>query len=221
MDKKIVVCDFDGTITKIDTIGEFLETFADPDWHISEGQWRRGEIGSMECMSLQFSEIKNITYSQIMDFINSREVDDYFLEFYNLAKQNGIKVVIVSDGFDFFIKPILAKVGITDMEIHTNHMEFKDGKFLMEFPNVHENCKKHSGTCKCAIVNEFKKQYDTVFYVGDGQSDYCVCNKADVLFAKHHLKDFCQKNEINHVDYKTFKDVIAYDKLGLTAGRVN
>lgn len=215
MDKKIVICDFDGTITKVDMIGEFLETFAHPDWHISEGQWRRGEIGSMECMSLQFSEIKNITYAQIMDFINSREVDDYFLEFYNLAKQKGLKVVIVSDGFDFFIKPILEKVGITDIEIYTNHMEFKDGKFIMEFPNVRKKCKKRAGTCKCSIVKDFKKKYDKVFYVGDGQSDFCVCKKSNVLFAKHHLKEYCLKKEIDHVDYKTFQEVIENPELGL------
>lgn len=221
MEKKLVICDFDGTITKVDMIGDFLNQFAPPSWHIAEGEWRRGEIGSKECMRRQFDEIKNITEREIEDFIKTREVDEYFAEFYKLAKNNGIKVVIVSDGFDFFIKPVLKRIGINDMEIFTNHMEFKNGEFIMEFPNINENCKKHSGTCKCTIVNQFKKEYDTVFYVGDGQSDYCVCDKADVLFAKKHLKDYCENNQIQYINYKTFNEVIENDRLGLTLRRTN
>ena len=48
-----VYCDFDGTITKGDTIDVLLEELAHPSWRDVEERWVRGEIGSRECMAQQ------------------------------------------------------------------------------------------------------------------------------------------------------------------------
>ena len=85
----------------------------------------------------------------------------------------------------------------------------------MQFPNISKDCKKHSGTCKCKIVNDLKSEYNTTFYVGDGISDFCVCDKTDYLFAKRRLSVYCEQNNISFVPYNTFNEVLNYDKLGL------
>lgn len=215
MKEKIVICDFDGTITKHDSLDLFLNKYADESWRDFEKLWFEGKIGSRECIRKQFDLIRGLDDTELASFLKSVEVDDYFLEFYTKAKAQDIKVVIVSDGFDLFIKNILNNHGITDIEIYTNRLEFKNGEFLMKFPNVSTSCKKHSGTCKCKIVNEFKKAYKTIFYAGDGISDFCVCDKADILFAKRRLSEYCRKNSIDFVEYNTFNEVMNNDKLGL------
>ena len=48
-----VYCDFDGTITRGDTIDVLLERLAHPSWKEVEARWERGEIGSRECMAQQ------------------------------------------------------------------------------------------------------------------------------------------------------------------------
>lgn len=215
MDKKIVICDFDGTITKRDTLDVFLERYAHPDWHIWEKKWFEGEIGSRECIRKQFDLIDGMTEEELYRFLRSVEIDDYFSEFYNLAKSKGIKVAIVSDGFDLIIRTILEHNGINDIEIYTNHLEFNNGVFTMKFPNISTDCKKESGTCKCKIVNTFKKICNTIFYVGDSVSDFCVCDKADYLFAKHRLLNYCKEKNIDCIEYNTFYEVIKNDRLGL------
>ena len=52
-----------------------------------------------------------------------------------------------------------------------------------------------------------KKEYDKVIYIGDGVSDFCVANKADILYAKSKLSDYCKNKGINYIPYETFKDV--------------
>jgi len=215
MNEKIVICDFDGTITKYDSLDLFLNKYADNSWKDYEKLWFEGKIGSRECIRKQFDLIRGLDNEELASFLKSVEVDDYFSEFYTKAKAQNIRVVIVSDGFDLFIKNILKNHGIDDIEIFTNHLEFKEGEFLMEFPNISASCKKHSGTCKCKIVNEFKKAYKTLFYVGDGISDFCVSDKADCLFAKRRLLEYCKQKSMNFVEYSTFYEVMNNDKLGL------
>ena len=215
MKDKIVICDFDGTITKRDSLDLFLDTYAKDDWRKYEKLWFENKIGSRECIRLQFDMLDSLDAKELDRFLRSVEIDDYFAEFYTKAKAQNIKVVIVSDGFDLFIDNILKNNGIEDLDVYTNHLEFVDGKFVMQFPNISKDCKKHSGTCKCKIVNDLKSEYNTTFYVGDGISDFCVCDKTDYLFAKRRLSVYCEQNNISFVPYNTFNEVLNYDKLGL------
>ena len=215
MGKKIVICDFDGTITKHDSLDLFLNRYADKSWKDYEKLWFEGKIGSRECIRKQFDLIRGLDNKELDNFLRSVEVDDYFSEFYTKAKAQNIKVAIVSDGFDLFINSILDNYGISDIEVHTNHLEFRNGEFFMEFTNISDTCKKHSGTCKCKIVNDFKSKHEQLFYVGDGISDFCVCDKADVLFAKRRLADYCEQNSIDFIEYNTFYEVMNDDRLGL------
>ncbi len=215
MDEKIIVCDFDGTITQKDTIGDFLEKYADKEWLEIESDWLGGKINSQQCMQRQFELVKGITDEELNKFLAEVRIDESFVPFYNSAKKNGIKVVIVSDGFDLFIKSVLNRYGVTDIEIFTNHLEFIDGRFYMSFPNKNSQCKKQAGTCKCSLVQSYKNIYKKVFYVGDSVSDFCVSDKADYLFAKHKLLHYCKEKNLSFIEYNTFEEVIKYDRLGL------
>ena len=215
MKNKIVVCDFDGTITKVDSINDFLERFADKSWLDIENDWICGKISTSDAMKMQFGLIKDMTEEKLADFFDSVQIDDDFINFYQKAKIKNVKIVIVSDGFEQFIKQVLSRYGINDIDIFSNRFEFKNGQFVMDFPHKKGSCKRKAGTCKCSFVKEFKKDYQQVFYVGDGVSDFCPANKADVLFAKKSLLKYCQKENIVCTEYSTFKDIINDDRLEL------
>lgn len=211
--KKIVVCDFDGTITKQDSLDIFLNRYAKPEWHILEKEWLEGRIGSRACIRKQFDLIEGMTEEEMSNFLDSVEIDEYFESFYQFAQEKGIKVAVVSDGFDLIIDTLLKKHGLDEIDVYTNHLELKNGEFIMEFPNISTNCKKASGTCKCTILKEITKDYDKVFYVGDGISDFCVSDKADFVFAKKRLLKYCQENQIPCFEYQTFKDVMENEEI--------
>ncbi|RME18936.1 MAG: hypothetical protein D6800_14980, partial [Candidatus Zixiibacteriota bacterium] len=52
-----------------------------------------------------------------------------------------------------------------------------------------------------------------VVFVGDGYSDACAARRADVLYAKKDLAEYCRAEKIAYTLYDTFEDV-ARDLMG-------
>ncbi|HBG48739.1 MAG TPA: phosphoserine phosphatase [Cyanobacteria bacterium UBA9971] len=244
MENITVFCDFDGTITKKDTVDHFLSVFADNKWLESEKLWKNGKIGSKECLIRQFACINYISENQLDNFTENIEIDDYFINFIEILNifenlnQKKIKnefkpskpakpsfgfftpasqtnFYIVSDGFDFFINSTLKKYGIKKfVKVFSNKLNFNKGKLTLDFPFYNSNCKKKSGLCKCEIIKKLKKER-RVLYIGDGASDICASGLADILFAKDSLAEYCDENNINHIKFETFKDICEYLYLNL------
>ena len=200
-----IYCDFDGTITKRDSVNEFFELYA-PNWMDSEKLWIEGKISSRENAIIQVGLLKNVSQKQLDDYINSIEIDDYFLDFVDFVKSKNIKLTILSDGFDLFIKKVLERYNL-NIPYYANKLIYKNGEFSIEFPYYNENCYKKAGMCKCNKVKE-----NNFCYIGDGTSDLCIAGKADVLFASKNLHKYCEKNLIKHHSFDTFSSII--DKLG-------
>ena len=197
-----IYCDFDGTITKQDSVNEFFELYAAENWMDSEKLWIEGKISSKENAIIQVGLLKNISQKQLDDYINSIEIDDYFLDFVSYVKSKNIKLTILSDGFDLFIQKVLERYNL-NIPYYANKFIYKDGKFSIEFPYYNNNCDKKAGMCKCQKVKERK-----FCYIGDGTSDLCIASKADVLFASKNLHKYCKENDINHSHFTSFRNII-------------
>ncbi len=197
-----IYCDFDGTITKRDTVNEFFEKYIGDKWLESEKLWIDGKISSRENAIIQVGMLNNISQKQLDDYINSIEIDDYFLDFVDYVKSNNIKLTILSDGFDLFIKKVLERYDL-ELPFYANKLIYKNGKFSIEFPYYNENCNKKAGMCKCQKV---KEKY--FCYIGDGTSDLCIASKADLLFASKNLHEYCKKNSIKHCHFTSFSNII-------------
>lgn len=200
---KTVYCDFDGTITKKDSVNTFFEMYAHEKWLEYEDLWMKGLISSRENAIKQVALIRKLTQQEFDKYIEDIEINDYFLEFYQFLKQKNVKLVIVSDGFDIFVKEILKRLNINDVEYYANRLIFENGLFKIEFPNYTSECIKGSGTCKCSKVKE--KDF---CYIGDGNSDLCVAKKAKYLFASKYLEKYCSKENIKHYSFENFGDII-------------
>ena len=93
MDKKRklqIFCDFDGTITKKDTLNSFFRTYADTKWLEVEADWRNGKIGSAECIIKQMQLLRDIDTDTVDKFLKNIEIDEYFPEFLEFIKENDI-----------------------------------------------------------------------------------------------------------------------------------
>lgn len=210
MEDLIIVCDFDGTISEFDSLYYFFKDNANSNWLEIERMWREGKIGSKECLKRQFELVEGLNEELIENYLKNMKLDPYFKEFNSLRIKKGINLVIVSDGADYFINKILAQHNIIDIKVISNHLEFIGNKFNLLFPNQNDNCINKSGTCKCSVVKKLREQYKKIVYIGDGHSDFCVCDKADILYAKGSLLEHCKKNNIEHIEYKNFKDIIEH-----------
>ncbi len=213
-----IYLDFDGTITKYDTLGLFFSNFAGPGWLDAEQEWISGKINSKTCVQRQLALVKNLTPERFYDFLNSIEIQDGFIDFCAAAKKAGKKITVLSDGFDFFISYTLKRAGLDYIDFYSNKLNVteKNGilEFSLEFPNENRDCKAGLGSCKCSKLSKNIKD-EKFIYAGDGLSDWCIASKSKMLFAKKSLKKHCEKNGIKFIEFKTFFNVLDYLKEGM------
>ncbi len=209
-------CDFDGTITKEDTLNKFLRIYANVEWTDIEDKWIRGEIGSKQCIEEQMQTFPLMEEKTVNDFIDSIEIDETFPDFLDYIKSENIDFYIVSDGFDFFIEKILARYKIKDLKIFSNKLEFKNGRFKTDFPFFTQECERKSGVCKCNVIKSNRIVTKRILYAGDGLSDFCAAKNADFLFAKGSLLEYGKNTQIdNLIGFGSFNEIETYIKTRL------
>ena len=59
----------------------------------------------------------------------------------------------------------------------------------------------------CFSCIKIQLDYEKIIYIGDGVSDYCVADKADILYAKKRLLNYCVEKGIKHISYNDFSNI--------------
>ena len=202
-----VFCDFDGTITKIDVIDYILSQLADPAWTDIEQQWLDGSLTSKECLRKQISLLRG-NGQDIQELLSEVEIEKSFRSFSQWCISQRIPLYIVSDGLDIVIKNILYRENITVDGIWSNW--FIEGneqnKSSIAFPYTSEHPNMQCGICKCKVLSHTAQNTFKVV-IGDGYSDRCWVNNADLVFAKAQLSEYCQNNSIKYIPFSTFDDI--------------
>lgn len=203
MDKAIFV-DFDGTITKVDTCQAMVEAFAKDGWAEINKLWEEKKISTQDCANRTF-QLFDATLENIQELAEKIEIDDYFLEFIFLCQQKNYPLYILSDGYDFIIEKILKKYNI-QLPYYANKLLY-DGQFHIECPYHNPECGA-CGTCKSTLMQKLRKDAQQTIYIGDGFSDTCPVSKADLVFAKGALYNYCKEKGIKAIYFENFGDII-------------
>ena len=207
MRKIAVLCDFDGTVAQDDVGNLLFRTFA-PEGGAAEvvSKWKRGEISSRECLEEEASLAKCCA-EELQKFVHARPLDPYFKDFHDFARQRGIEVVVLSDGLDYYIERILMRNGLGEIEFFANQLRLEGQKMRVEFPWFNLLECTDCGCCKTHHLLRYREEGYFIVFVGDGLSDRCPCESADLVFAKGDLLDHCKKKNIAHIEFKNFRDV--------------
>jgi 2-hydroxy-3-keto-5-methylthiopentenyl-1-phosphate phosphatase len=196
-----ITIDFDGTVTLGDVTQLVLERFADLKWLEVEAEWVAGRIGSRECLARQ-AALLSASPGEIDALLDAVEIDPVFPRFVQEAHALGATTKIVSDGFDRFIEPILARID-AKISLQSNRLILTGSRsWRAEFPHLNPGCSSQSGVCKCASVAAGKFR----LLIGDGRSDFCVAQEADLVFAKGALAEFCREQNIPHRPIASFRE---------------
>lgn len=206
-----IICDFDGTIAPEDVTDNLLARFADGSWKDVEAQWVAGKIGSRDCMARQVSLI-HADYGSLNRYLDTVEIDPSFSSFVDKCKVfDEITLHVVSDGIDYAIKRILGNNKLSSLLVKANALVALPGsRYRLEFPHSKPDCIVRAGTCKCAIApTRGGKAWraSSTLLIGDGLSDVCIASRADFVFAKDRLLEYCTTNAIPHLPFSTFLDV--------------
>jgi 2,3-diketo-5-methylthio-1-phosphopentane phosphatase len=203
-----IVVDFDGTACLHDVAEHLLLEFAAGDWESLDQAWERGEAGSQEVVAAQ-SAMLDADRDTLLDHVRAHcPMDPTFAPFVEWAHGRGVEVSIASDGFAFYIEPLLEAAGVVAIPVITNEQRWNAAGRPggLRFPNGHREC-VGCGTCKMNAVLAPRSRVRAVAFVGEGSSDRYAALYADVTFAKDALVTHCERDGVPYVPWSDFDDV--------------
>ncbi len=203
--KLAVLTDFDGTITRTDVAEAILEEFAPSSWWEIEELHRARKIGTRESMVRQFALVR-AKQADLIRFVDEHvEIDETFPDFVGFCNRRHIRLEIVSEGLDFYVRHLMRKWDLP-LPLRTNHAVFEEGRIRIEYPWADATCTL-CGTCKLLRLFQLRTEGFRMAYVGDGHSDLCPAVEADVVFAKRELAELCAEESIAYTTFVNFADV--------------
>jgi len=198
--------DFDNTLTAFDVLDSIVETFSiNKKWQDFETAWKRGRIGSKDCLSGQLRSVR-IDKKGLDRYLAGIKVDPYFKKIISLLGKNGVRPVILSDSFSYFIRSILRNNGIKGVKIFSNIIKLSRGRLIPLFPHQHKSC-TICGNCKTSHLPKGALSEKVIIYVGDGLSDLCPSKNSDIVFAKGSLKKYLLKEGKPFISFNDLRDV--------------
>lgn len=205
--KKLILCDFDGTVSLQDMGYALLNRFSSGDWEEIDREFCAGKIGSREAYTRIIKFLRG-TEAEVFHFIREQvKLDPSFKPFYRYCQEHEIDVKIVSDGLDVYIQTALDQNQLSEIPFYAN-MAFleKNGSMAVSFPHTNEDCGR-CGTCKKQVVEQHRKNYDRIYFVGNGLSDRCAAREADFTFAKDILYAYCIDQDLSCHFFQNFDDI--------------
>ncbi len=180
-----------------------LARFAGPKWLEIESEWEAGRIGARVCLERQ-TDLLRVSEAELADWVDQRPVDPHAQAFFAECALLGLDVRIVSDGYDWVIRRVMARMGLQAIPVFANRLIFAgDDRWTLQSPYSAQGCA--SGTCKCAIVSKTQPR----LHIGDGRSDMCVSDICDVVFAKASLLTSRTARGLASKPFTSFADICA------------
>ncbi len=210
LDNVVIVSDFDGTITNMDTNDLVYFTFGGEESYRIERLISEGKMGIKEGAIRHFQRI-HLTEEKFCTFIlENVRLDEGFKGFYTSIKKHNVPFVIVSGGYINTIEAFFETEGITGIRTYANRLKFKDRFIEPLFYHEDDTCYSGlgpCGNCKLRHLKDLRKQYQNIIFIGDGLTDRCAVSESDVVFAKDSLREYCISHDIPHIPYNSFHDV--------------
>ncbi|HTI33895.1 MAG TPA: HAD-IB family phosphatase, partial [Miltoncostaea sp.] len=112
MERLLIACDFDGTITERDTLHVIVEEFGTRGlWGAIEPRLRAGEVTLEQAMQEEFASVR-ATPDQVRDVVRrSAGLRPGFGRLVGWAADEGHRLIIFSSGFRSVIRDVLAGMG--------------------------------------------------------------------------------------------------------------
>ncbi len=199
-----VFCDFDGTITRPDTLQFLTERFGGGAalYRESGHLLRDGKVSLRDAIARDIGSI-TVPFGQAADaLVREVAIDPGFRPFARWCAGLGVPLTILSAGFSEIIDLLLVPAELPSIEVHANRFEpgTWHAVFRDESPLGHD---------KSVAVAAAKRRGQRTVFIGDGFSDREPAAVADLVFARRgrSLIDYCQKQGIACEEFTTFVEV--------------
>ena len=203
--KFLIQCDFDGTITEDDISFVLLDAFAKGDWRAINKLYSDGKITVGEFNARAFGLVRAGKKAMLNYLKDKVKVRPGFQKLVELCQKKGIRLVIVSNGLDFYIKKALEDMGLRNLEYHAAETRFHAN--ILKVRYIGPDGSVVASGYKEKYVNQYLNEGYHVVYIGNGTSDLSPARGAHQIFATESLLKSCQSNGITCIPFTSFLEI--------------
>lgn len=198
-----VFFDFDNTLTPFDVLDEIISRFSvSQEWRELEEAWKAGTLDTRSCLDGQIRGMQ-VTASDLESFLATVKLDPHFIPLVELLREQGVRPVILSDSFTYFINFVLANHGVSGIPVFANEVTVAGDRWIPSFPYHGKGCPKCAHCKRQHLVHNGK----TNIFVGDGRSDICGAEAADIVFAKATLLEHFRRKQRPCHEFRELKTI--------------
>lgn len=204
----VLVSDFDGTMTRNDFYKlavERLVPAGTPDYW---AEYRAGAITHFEALRRYFASIR-FGEAEVLAVVDAMELDPGLPDAVERLRERGWRVVVTSAGCDWYIRRLLAAVGV-EVEVHANPGRFEAGKgLLMEMPTSSPYLSPTLGVDKARAVRTHLDAGRVVAFAGDGFPDAESARlvPAELRFARADLASVLESEGLPFRPFEAWSDI--------------
>jgi 2-hydroxy-3-keto-5-methylthiopentenyl-1-phosphate phosphatase len=203
---KIVFCDFDGTITAVETFAGMLKEFA-PDLSAQlMPQMYARTLTLREGVRQLLESIPSHRYANILAYSQKKPIRPGLPELLDFLQERSIPFIILSGGIQGMIETVLKREGLLDkvtaiygVNIHTQ------GDYL----KVHSDWEDETELVAKALIMSKYSEIETIA-IGDSVTDINMARRANLVFARDHLIDYLQSENKSYIPWDNFFDIRQY-----------
>jgi len=210
--KVSVFTDFDGTITAEDTLVHLLDHYVGSSWLEIERRVEAGTLSEEQGLQDEVAMLEAPWAEAVARVVAEVPVDPGFARFAAFCRGRGWPLTILSGGLAPLIRAVLEREGLAGLPFAANDLAFDaDGRWRVvqaTTPRINALCNH----CKSWHLAEAAAAGARTAYIGDGTTDRCPAQRADLVFAKGSLAAWLDERSIAHVPFMGFADIEAWLK---------
>ncbi|HEY9810664.1 MAG TPA: HAD-IB family phosphatase [Halomicronema sp.] len=202
--KKIIFCDFDGTITAEETFVAMLKKFSPelsaklmPEMYELRLTLRQGVRQILE-------SIPSEKYPEILEYTSTKKIRPGFVEMLDYLDSQNIPFIVVSGGLRGMVETVLGDLknrtqGIYAVDVDTSSeylqvkSEFEAGNELVS---------------KVSIMEKYPTQQTIA--IGDSVTDLNMAMQASLVFARDRLSHYLNDRKKPYIPWDNFFDIRNY-----------
>ena len=211
----LVACDFDGTVTRQDTLVEILNRFGSPGWTEVQRQVVSGQVSIRDGLRSEMASVK-ASREELQQWLRERiDLEPTFPSFLRQMRLRGIPVVLITGGFDLCVETVMAQSGLWPVPFLANRLHLNAGSpgmgragagWQVDFPYPSASCTA-CGHCKGDPLRNWRAQGYTTVFAGNGVTDRCAALNASLTFAKDELETWCRREAVPATRFEDFNDI--------------
>ncbi len=204
--KNIIFCDFDGTITAVETFAGMLKEFAPDLSSLIMPKLYEKKITLREGVRTILESIPSQIYGDILEYAASKPVREGLPELLDFLDRHNIPFVIISGGLQDMVEKVIARENLLHRVKAIAAVKIDTSSEYLQVNSDYEADTEL--VAKVKVMAQFPAE--KTIAIGDSLTDINMALKADLVFARDKLIEYLEEENKPYIPWNNFHDVGEY-----------